>query len=81
MPSIDTKVRLRKNVPQLNNTYRYKFDELKIAGDSFVISGKVNYASIRTQASKQGKRRGVVYQVSKTKKDRVIVRLDHVLQP
>lgn len=81
MPKSKTTVRIRKNVPPLNNSYKYKFDELKKPGHTFEVTGKdVNYASIRAQASKQGKRRGVRYQVSKTDKG-VIVRLDRYLPP
>lgn len=47
----------------------YPFDKLKKNGDFFDVLGKeVKYGSIRAQASKQGKARGVKYSVEKTEK-------------
>lgn len=77
MPKSKVQVKHRKNVPPLkhNRSYVSEFDSLSAIGDAFELKGKsVKYGSIRTQASKQGKRRGIVYQVSKQKHG-VIVRL------
>lgn len=45
----------------------YDFDRLAAVGHNFTVfstpTSKVNYASLRAQAAKQGKRRGVRYSV------------------
>lgn len=76
-----TSVRIHQNTLPLNNSYKQHFDSLKKPGNSFELVGHdINYASVRAQASKQGKRRKVVYQVSRTENG-VIVRLDRILGP
>lgn len=61
---------------------RYDFDKLKKKDDYFEVVGLDKHASVRAQASKQGKYRGIRYSVTKTdstpkaKKPGVIVRLE-----
>lgn len=62
---------------------RYDFNKLKKAGDFFEIVDKdANWGSIRAQASKQQKRRGVLYSVNYvaiapiSKKPGIVVRFE-----
>lgn len=56
----------------------YDFDKLRKPDDCFMVRGRANYGSIRSQASKQGKRRGIKYSVNKTPEG-IIVTLEHYL--
>lgn len=56
---------------------RYPWDRLKVPGNYFFVRGDSDkiHASLRAQASKQGKARGVTYSVSQ-QEDGVKVRLE-----
>lgn len=60
---------------------RYDFNKLKKAGDYFMVEGRraiAKHASIRAQASKQGKARQVRYSVSRTDEG-IVVKLEEYL--
>lgn len=82
------KIAARSGLKPLVTRFKYPFDDLKVEGNYFIVESRSMENSVRAQASKNQKARGVHYSVTrvhkgdklsdgtKIKSDGLIVRFD-----